>query len=202
MRFYFDFISPYAYLAWTQLRTRPDLTPVPILFAGLLEAHGTRGPAEVPAKRRYIFRDTLRTARRLGVPFAPPPAHPFNPLLALRVASLPTTPRSVIDALFSAVWGGGHGVTDPAEVARIAGESAITEANTPENKQRLRQQTDDAIARGVFGVPTIEVDGELFWGVDSIANLDAYLRGDGAIDPADIARWESLPAQATRRGQG
>lgn len=198
MRFYFDFISPYAYLAWTQLRAR-DLTPVPILFAGLLEAHGTRGPAEVPAKRRYIFRDTQRTARRLGVPFAPPPAHPFNPLLALRVASLPTTPLSVIDALFAAVWGGGNGVTDPAEVARIAGEAAVAEANTPESKARVRRQTDEAIALGVFGVPTIEVDGELFWGVDSIANLDAYLRGDGAIDPADIARWETLPAQATRK---
>ena len=105
----------------------------------------------------------------------------------------------MIDALFAAVWGGGNGVTDPAEVARIAGEAAIAEASAPENKAGLRQQTDDAIARGVFGVPTIEVDGELFWGVDSIANLDAFLRGDGVIDPADIARWESLPAQATRK---
>lgn len=200
MRFYFDFISPYAYVAWTQLRGRA-IEPVPILFAGLLEAHGTRGPAEVPAKRRYIFRDVMRTARRLGVRFAPPPAHPFNPLLALRVASLPMEAArrvEVIDALFAAVWAGGGGVTDAAHVARLVGDEAVAAAGTVEAKARVRAQTDEAIARGVFGVPTVEVDGELFWGVDALANLEAYLRGEGTLDAEELARWDALPAQATR----
>ena len=93
--FYFDFISPYAFLAWTQIRgiaarCEREVEPVPVLFAGLLNAHDQKGPAEIPAKRRYLFKDIARKAHRLGVAsVAPPPAHPFNPLLPLRIASLP-----------------------------------------------------------------------------------------------------------------
>jgi 2-hydroxychromene-2-carboxylate isomerase len=213
MRFYFDFISPYAYLAWTQIhalaaRHGRTVEPVPVLFAGLLGAHGTRGPAEVPAKRRYLFADVLRTAHRLGVPLAPPPAHPFNPLLALRVSSLPMAAdrrRALIDALYAATWGDGPGVTDPAAVARLAngvgldGEALIAAAGTEEAKARVREQTDEAIAAGVFGVPTVIVEGELFWGHDSLTNLEAFLRGEGAIDAALLARWETLPASSTRK---
>src|ERR1700754_987264 len=94
LRVYFDFISPYAYLAWTQLpglaaRHGCTIEPIPVLFAALLEHHGTRGPAEVPAKRRYLLVDVAPKARALGVPVGLPPHHPFNPLLALRLASLP-----------------------------------------------------------------------------------------------------------------
>ena len=94
IRFHFDFISPYAYLAWTQIhalaaRHGRSVEPVPVLFAALLDHHGTKGPAEIPAKRRYLMFDVVRKARALGVPIGPPPAHPFDPLLALRVASVP-----------------------------------------------------------------------------------------------------------------
>ena len=213
VRFYFDFISPYSYLAWTQVhdlgaRHRREVEPVPVLFAGLLGAHGGIGPAEIPAKRRYLLTDVARTARRLGVPFALPPAHPFNSLLALRVASLPMADgqrRALVDALFAATWGGGAGVTDPSQVARMAesvgldGKAVLDEAGTPDAKERVRRRTDEAIAAGVFGVPTIDVDGELFWGFDSFANLDAFLRGEGAIDGTLKAQWEALPASATRK---
>lgn len=213
MRFYFDYISPYAYLGWTQIhalaaRHGRDVEPVPVLFAGLLGAHGTIGPAEIPAKRRYLFVDALRTAHRLGVPLAPPPAHPFNPLLALRVSSLPMPAarrRALIDALYAATWGGGTGVTDPANVARLAtsvgldGEALLAEASTAAAKEFVRRQTDEALAAGAFGIPTIQVDGELFWGYDSFANLEAFLAGDGKIDAALTARWEALPAAAMRK---
>jgi 2-hydroxychromene-2-carboxylate isomerase len=94
VRFYFDFISPYAYLASTQLdgiaaRTQVTIERVPVLFAALLDAHGQKGPAEIPAKRRYTWKDVSRKCHAAGVPIAPPPSHPFNPLLGLRVASLP-----------------------------------------------------------------------------------------------------------------
>src|SRR4051794_28665758 len=94
IRFYFGYLSPYAYLAWTQIgslavRCRRVVEPIAVLFAALLNASGGVGPAEVPAKRRYVFLDTLRTASVFNVPLLPPPAHPFNPLLALRVSSLP-----------------------------------------------------------------------------------------------------------------
>jgi 2-hydroxychromene-2-carboxylate isomerase len=213
LRFYFDYVSPYAYLAWTQIyavaaRHGREVDPIPVLFAGMLAAHGTLGPAEIPAKRRYIYRDAIRTALRLGVAFEPPPAHPFNPLLSLRASSLamPTDQRrALIDALFAATWAGGGGVAGPAEVARAAqragldGEALVAAAAGAEAKERLRSHTDEAIAAGAFGVPTILVDGELFWGLDSLANLEAFLRGEAAIDPGGTARWDSLPAAARRK---
>jgi 2-hydroxychromene-2-carboxylate isomerase len=85
LRFYFDFISPYAYLGWKQVhafaRTHAlEVEVVPILFAALLNANETKGPAEIPAKRIFVFKDAYRKAHQLKVPFGPPPAHPFNPL--------------------------------------------------------------------------------------------------------------------------
>ena len=212
VRFLFDFISPYAYLAWTQIhaavgRRGAVVEPVPVLFAALLNAHGTKGPAEVPAKRIYIFKDTLRRAGRLGVPLVPPPTHPFNPLLALRAASidLPAEPRrALIDALFQAAWGGGGGVAGAAEVAAAAtaagldGEKIARSAGADEVKARLRGQTDEAIATGAFGVPTMIVGAELFWGLDSLDLLDAYLGGEAPLDPALLSRWSTITASASR----
>ena len=121
LTFYFDLGSPYAYLAWTQIhaiaaRRHATVEPTPVLFAGLLNAHGQKGPAEIPPKRIYVFKDTLRRARRLGIPLSPPPSHPFNPLLALRASSLELPEdrrRALVDALFRATWGGGESPSLP-----------------------------------------------------------------------------------------
>ena len=210
--FYFDVISPYAYLAWTQIHALAErhgrkVEPAPILFAALLNAYGHKGPAEIPPKRVYIFKDVLRSAARLGVPLAPPPAHPFNPLLALRVASVPMpqdTQRALIHALYRATWGGGGGVeSTPQVVAAIAEvgldpEATIREATSEVGKARVRTRTQEALARGVFGVPTIWADGEIFWGLDALGHLDRFLAGHDPIDPAAIARWSSLPSSASR----
>ena len=139
MRFLFDFISPYAYIAWTQIhalaeRHQQVVEPVPVLFAGLLNAHGHKGPAEIPAKRSYVFKDCWRKAHHLGLPpLTPPPAHPFNPLLALRAAAfpLPDAPalqRRFIDALFAATWAGGGGVESEAAVGAIAARVGLDPA--------------------------------------------------------------------------
>ncbi|MBX3207384.1 MAG: 2-hydroxychromene-2-carboxylate isomerase [Labilithrix sp.] len=211
--FYFDFISPYAFLAWTQVRALAarcgrSVEPVPVLFAALLDAHGQKGPAEIPAKRRYLFKDVARKAHRLGAPaVAPPPAHPFNPLLALRVASLPTAPDvrdAAIDALYAAVWTKRQAIDTADGVAAILasagldGPALVAAAATPEAKDRLRSATDAAIARGVFGVPTMTVGDELFWGTDSLSDLEAYLRGELPAFPD--AGWSELPAAAVRKG--
>src|SRR6478609_9371424 len=127
IRFYFDFISPYSYLAWTQIqglasRTHSRIEPIPILFAAILNAIGQKGPAEIPPKRIYLFKDVYRRAHRFGVPLVPPPHHPFNPLLALRVASIPQSAgqrHQLINALFAATWGGGSGIENPEQVAAI-----------------------------------------------------------------------------------
>jgi 2-hydroxychromene-2-carboxylate isomerase len=213
MRFHFDFISPYSYLAWTQIHRVAEahgreVEPVPVLFAALLDAHGTKGPAEVPAKRRYLARDTMRRAAMLGVPFQPPPNHPFNPLLALRVASLPleaASRRALVDRLFRATWADGGGI-EAAQVPSLLdqlghdGAKLVAEAQSAEGKERVRAQTARAIEEGVFGVPTVLVDGESFWGVDSLDALDRHLDGGFALDPAVLARFAALAPSASRPG--
>jgi 2-hydroxychromene-2-carboxylate isomerase len=204
VRFYFDYISPNAYLAWTQLPKLCDkygftIDPVPVLFAGLLEAHGQLGPAEVPAKALWMGKNNARKAVLLGVPLNPPAFHPFNPLLALRVSSLAldtAARRALIGALFDAVWVRGLHVSEPAVVERLgdeiglAGAALVAEAQRPESKARLRRQTDDAIARGVFGVPSMEVGDELFWGYDDFPYLELFLAGK---DPLDAVEWRKRP---------
>jgi 2-hydroxychromene-2-carboxylate isomerase len=213
MRFYFDYISPYAYLAWHQLpaiaaRHTEPIESVPVVFGALLGAHGTKGPAEVVAKRRYLLKDVYRKARAAGVPFTLPPAHPFNPLLALRASSLPLPEgarRRLVDALFAAVWETGEGIEAPGTVSRIAtsvgldGDAIERAASEPDAKARLRAQTDEALAAGIFGVPTIVIDGELFWGVDALDPLDRFLEHRDPVPAELVARWEALPASATRR---
>lgn len=210
--FYFDFISPYSYLAWTQIHALAErhgraVEPAPILFAALLNAYGHKGPAEIPPKRAYIFKDVLRSAARLGQPLVPPPAHPFNPLLALRVASAPMpapTRRALVDALYRATWGGGGGVEGASQIAAALAsvgldpEATLRAATSDDGKARVRARTEEALARGVFGVPTTWVDGEIFWGLDSFGHLERYLEGKDPIDPATLARWSDLPSSASR----
>ena len=213
IHFYFDFISPYAFLAWTQIRDIAkrcgrSLEPVPVLFAALLDAHGQKGPAEIPAKRRYLFKDIARKAHRLGVmSVAPPPAHPFNPLVALRVASLPGSPDvrdAIIDVLYAAAWTRREAIDTPEAVARLLasagldGPALVAASQAPEAKQRLRAATDDAIRRGVFGVPSVLADDELFWGTDSLSDLEAHLRGE--LPAFSDAEWSTLPVAAIRKG--
>jgi 2-hydroxychromene-2-carboxylate isomerase len=201
IRFYFDYISSNAYLAWTQLpalaaRHGFAIEPIPVLFAGLLEAHGQLGPAEVPAKALWMARNTVRKALRLGVPLNPPAFHPFTPLLSLRVSSLPLAPAArsaLIGALFDAVWVHGRHVSEPAVVERLAagigldGADLVARAAHPDTKTRLRHQTDTAIARGVFGVPSMEVGTELFWGYDDFPFLELHCAGQ---DPLTLDEWQ------------
>jgi 2-hydroxychromene-2-carboxylate isomerase len=215
IRLYFDYLSPYAYLCWTQIHAFAErhgraVEPIPVLLAAILDAMGTRGPAEIPPKRASIIKDEARLAHQLGVPLDAPPAHPFNPLLALRLSSLPMDParrRALIDALFRAVWAGGGGIVERERVASIAAAAglpgdALAEAESAEGKARVKRQTDEALAAGAFGVPTLVVGGELFFGLDSLPHLDRWLRGADPVDPALVARWASLPAAAVRAIRG
>jgi 2-hydroxychromene-2-carboxylate isomerase len=213
IEFWFDFISPYAYLAWQRIHAvaeahERELVYRPVLFAGLLNHWGQLGPAEIPPKRELVFRQVSRRAAALGVPLQPPPSHPFNPLLGLRLAALELPSeqrRRLIDTLFHATWGGGPGIADPAVVATLleragfAAEALITDAQSPEGKQRVLDAGAAALAAGVFGVPTMIVDGELFWGDDSFGELEQVLRGEDTLDREGLARWAALPASAERR---
>lgn len=215
IEFLFDYVSPYAYLAWTQIHAIAEehgreVEPVPVLFAGLLEAHGTRGPAEVPARRLYLMKDVPRLAITFQVPVNAPFAHPFNPLLALRVSSLPMqrhVRRALVDGLYRAAWVERRRIVDPEvvdEIARSAGygEGASEQAVLPEAKERVRAQTARAIEAGVFGVPSMLCDGELFWGCDSLPHLRRHLSGELRIPDDWVTRWQHLPTDAVRKGQG
>jgi 2-hydroxychromene-2-carboxylate isomerase len=198
LRFHFDYVSSNAYLAWVALepmaaRFGRAIEPVPTLFAGLLEAHGQLGPAEVAPKMRWMGRNNLRKALLLGIELRPPAFHPFNPLLALRASSLamPADARHrLVTGLFRATFCERRHVQDPAVVAAVAreagldGDAIVAAAAEPEAKQRLRAQTDAAIAEGVFGVPTVIADGELFWGYDDFPFLERFLDGRDPLPPA------------------
>ena len=208
MQFYFDPISSNAYLAWVrvpELARRYDLEvePVPVLFAALLEAHGQLGPAEVRPKADWMARNNLRKATLLGVPLRPPVHHPFSPLLALRVCSLdlPAAEKeALVGAMFRAVWAERLHVSEPSVVASVAsklgldGDDLVRRAQEPACKQRLRDRTQAAIERGVFGVPTFEVCGELFFGFDDLPYLEMVLSGEDPLDAAKRgAEWATGP---------
>ena len=195
---YLDFISPYAYLAFEQLpRTLEGLgyevVYRPILFAALLKAHGQLGPAEIPPKRDWTYRQVLWQAETLGIPMQLPAAHPFNPLALLRLAwacARQGTPnRYVCETLLRHVWrADGAPADDPARLAEVT--ARLTPALDPasdEVKQALKGATDAALAAGVFGVPTFAVDGRLFWGLDALPMLRAHLEGDTRLD----AVWQA-----------
>ena len=208
--FHFDFISPYSYLAWHRLLTFAPahgliVAPRPTVFAGLLNEHGHKGPGEIEPKRAYMFKDCMRGAALLGVPFEPPATHPFNPLPSLRATLLDTdhdTRSELITRLYAATWAESRDIGSPEVVAAICDEVGVRDAlariQEPSVKKRLLDLGREAIAQGVFGVPTMLVDGELFWGTDSFQHLERFLRGEDPIQPGDAALWAAVQPSAKR----
>jgi 2-hydroxychromene-2-carboxylate isomerase len=204
----FDVISPFAYLGFSRLAQLPDhvqLELVPVLFAGLLEHVGQLGPAEIPAKRRFTYRFVLWRARRSGIPMRLPPAHPFNPLAALRLIIVAGCDRRAAGAVLDAVFRDGRDVSDPAVIADLAQQLGVRDPQValadPAVKQRLRDNTSWAAARGVFGVPTLLIGEELFWGDDAFdMALDYLTRPERFRDPA-MQAVDALPVAAARRGR-
>ena len=200
---YFDFISPFAYLQWRRLRRdHADVTlnPKPLLFAAILNHVGQLGPAESPQKRRHTYRIVLWQARAAGIPLHFPPAHPFNPLPALRLCLAAPDRMQAIDAIFAHIWEHGRladsvealadvaaslGIDDPAAIAR------------DEVKRELLANGEEAMALGVFGVPTLRVRDELFWGNDATELALAFARDPGTLD-AEMRRVDAIPEAIQR----
>ena len=193
--FYLDFISPYTWLALMQSERFAEREGIrwemrPVVYAALLDAHGLVGPAETPAKRRYTFHDVVRCATELGLAIAGPPEHPFRSLEALRTLYLfrngPEAPRLAVQ-LADAAWGQGRSLTDPTVLREVVASVGLDASGLAERigeravKNGLREMTDEAIAAGVFGVPSFVHEGELFWGHD---RLDALARRLSGATPA------------------
>ena len=211
LAFHLDPVSPYAYLAFEALPQALEgcsyvVEYRPVLFAGLLQHHGQKGPAEIEPKRAWTFRQVAWRAHELGLPLQTPAQHPFNPLALLRLmlacapaGGLPN--RRVVQAVLHHVWrgdgdDGGADANDPARLAALT--AALAPPRDPagaEVKAELRALTEAAVADGLFGVPTVVVDGRHFWGLDALPMLAAYLKGDPWFDgPA----WDE--ASAPRAG--
>ena len=203
MAWYFDFISPYSYLqfaAYPQLVRSAELRPV--LFAGLLNHWGSKGPAELPAKRVQTYRHTHWMARRRGIEMRYPPAHPFNPIPALRLALALGSGFDAVKTIFEFIWKEGRAVAEewPALVAQLGLTRAAADAMIAEQriKDALAANGREAIARGVYGVPTFDTGTELFWGLDATDMLLEYLEHPGLFDDAEMQRLANLPVAAAR----
>lgn len=189
--FLFDYGSPAAYLAWTQLDrlaadTGAQVNMQPILLGGVFQATGNRAPITVPAKGSYLFKDLDRHARAYGVPLAMNPHFPINTITLMRIdvaLTLRADPRldAYRKAVFEAVWVDRKNMGDPATVAAVlapagfAADELVAMAADPQVKETLKTWTQQAVDRGVFGAPTFFVGNEMFWGQDRLAFVRAAL---------------------------
>lgn len=184
VEFYFDFGSPAAYLAATQLPqlcadAGAELVWKPMLLGGVFQATGNHSPAEIKAKGRYLRKDMKRFAQRYGVPFVHNPHFPVNTLLLMRGATglqmhEPDRFGHYVKTVYDAMWVDGRNLNDPATVGAVlqaAGFDAaaiLALAGRQDVKDQLKATTQEAVERGVFGAPTMFVGGEMFWGQDRL----------------------------------
>ncbi len=203
--FYLDFISPYAYLAFERLPAALQglsyaVDYRPVLFAAFLKHHGQLGPAEIAPKRDWTYRHVLWQAHSQGIALQMPAAHPFNPLGLLRLALASgqggLANRYVCETIFRHVWRGGADAADAQRLKLLTDSLAPRrDPGSDEVKAELKANTDDAIGQGVFGVPTYGVEDKLFWGLDALPMLRAYLEGDAWFGSGAWSAAAALPAQ-------
>ena len=194
--FYFDFISPYSYFAWRKLpalakKYNREIEARPIVFGKLLDKWGQLGPAEIPPKNSWLNQYCLRYAAIHGFEFNPPKAHPFNPLAALRISLKEVSgvdQLKVIDTIFKGGWSRGADLGDlPTLISLLAkqsidGEILSQKISETEIKNLLINETNKAIRKGVFGVPTIIIDDNLFWGNDQMDHIELLIDGKAPLD--------------------
>jgi len=203
---YFDFISPYAYLQCEQLDKLPANTKLivkPILFAGLLKHWGQLGPAEIPPKRVFMFQHIVWEAQQKNIEFKLPPVHPFNPLPALRLAIALNSEFDAVKAIFRHVWTHGQAPDDLELmndlVTQLGDANAMERTSLQSVKDQLKHNTDEAITNNVFGVPTLTVNGKIFWGSDSLNFLLDYLQNPDLFDNDSMRRAQTIPIGQERR---
>ena len=199
---YFDFVSPFAYLQNLRLEefsSHIKIDRKPLLFAGLLKHWDSKGPAELPPKRLFTYRHVQWMADRLDIPLRFPDRHPFNPIPLLRLCIAAGCSKKAVDSIFKCIWEEGLVFDDPDHWNTFCNAVGLSvfEANEliskPEIKSELITNGENAIKRAVFGVPTLIVDGQLFWGYDSTSLVLDYLTNSGLFNSPAMKRLETLP---------
>lgn len=189
LEYFFDYVSPFAYLADTQLpqlaaRTGAEIVYRPFLLGGVMQASHNSPPINVPNKGRYMFTEIQRWSRRYKVEANPNPHFPVNTLTAMRVSVAALAEPRFSDlhrALFRAVWVDGQNLAEEAALRSIVDaiglDSTRLLARTKEQevKDTLRRNTEDAVERGAFGAPTFFVGEEMFWGNDRLDFVEEAL---------------------------
>jgi len=194
VEFYFDLGSPATYLAHTQLAkicadTQSELIYIPMLLGGVFKATGNASPAMIPAKGRYMFQDLDRFAKRYGVQLRFNPHFPINTLILMRAVTgmqmcQPQRFAEFVDCLFRALWVEGRNLNDPQTIAAVLTENGfdpqeiIALTNDESVKAALKENTEAAIKRGVFGAPSMFIGDQLFFGQDRLDFVEEALRQD------------------------
>lgn len=204
---YFDVVSPFAYLALPAVEAIARRRPVlfrPVVFGAVLAHWGQLGPAEIEPKRLHTYRLCRFMAERAGIPMRFPPRHPFRSLDALRLLAALDSQPGPVRAAFDFVWAEGRDPGDPAERDALCARLGVGDHGAlvaeRDAKARLRAWTDGAIAAGVFGVPTLAVGDALFWGVDALPMAERCLDDPGLLTRGEMGRLASVPVGVRRRG--
>lgn len=197
LEFYFDFQSPYSYLAFNWLKVNKvllehlkiEIKYIPIFLGAVIKHYETKGPAEIEPKRNYLFKDCMRLASKRGIPFTPPKILPFNSLYVLRMVEAASQEKkfSLIEAFFSAGWEKGQDIGSEESLFKVLKENSFStdllEHCTSVNVRRnMKANFKTAIEKGVFGVPTFIFKNELFWGNDSTDHLVDFIRGEDQLN--------------------
>ena len=213
IHFYFDFISPYAWLAFQALPKALEgishrVHYHPVVFGAMLKHHGQLGPAEMPGKREWSYRQVMWLAKQQGSDLQMPASHPFNSLALLRLAVAATDNgepnRYVVESIFKHVWCTGLEASDAERFAALQlhllsqAHLTLKDPQSVEVKQMLQQKTQQAIDLGLFGVPSMVVNGQIFWGQDALPMLRAYLQSDAWFESADWLDAGKLPVGIRR----
>jgi 2-hydroxychromene-2-carboxylate isomerase len=203
---FFDVISPFAYIQQEEFHLLPvdvEVRPRPIVLGAILDHWKTKGPAEIPTKRTFIYRIAQQRALERNVPYKTPPAHPFNPIRTLRLAVAMGQTVEATRAIMRFIWRDGGDVNTPEGwqelCSRLGTPGDDATIGTDAVKAALRANTDRAIELGVFGVPTFHLNGELFWGEDATGLFLSFLKNPNLFKEGEWARISDLPVGIQRK---